>query len=151
MLGIEEAHVLSRSSNPSMRRNHINSCHHHPFPIWLLNICFRCRHSLYDYWIYASGADTSVPSYSRPTTIQPIASIASASTTTSYVCNKRGGFMRVNPSTFAHSTHPMNAEDWLCAVERERESCTLPSVKIGRRFCMGPASWGELHNPGGSL
>jgi hypothetical protein len=33
--------------------------------------------------------------------------------------DKRGEFMRGHPPTFAHSADPMDAEDWLRAVERE--------------------------------
>jgi hypothetical protein len=33
--------------------------------------------------------------------------------------DKRDEFMRGHPPSFAHSADPMDAEDWLCAVERE--------------------------------
>jgi hypothetical protein len=33
--------------------------------------------------------------------------------------DKHGEFMRGHPPTFAHSADPMDAEDWLRAVERE--------------------------------
>jgi hypothetical protein len=33
--------------------------------------------------------------------------------------DKRAEFMRGHPPTFAHSSHPMDAEDWLRIVERE--------------------------------
>jgi hypothetical protein len=33
--------------------------------------------------------------------------------------DKRAEFMRGHPLVFAHSADPINAEDWLCTVERE--------------------------------
>jgi hypothetical protein len=33
--------------------------------------------------------------------------------------DKRAEFMRGHPPTFAHSSDPMDAEDWLCTMERE--------------------------------
>jgi hypothetical protein len=33
--------------------------------------------------------------------------------------DKRAEFMRGHPLVFAHSTDPINAEEWLCTVERE--------------------------------
>jgi hypothetical protein len=33
--------------------------------------------------------------------------------------DKHAKFMRGHPPTFAHSSEPMDAEDWLHAVERE--------------------------------
>jgi hypothetical protein len=33
--------------------------------------------------------------------------------------DKRAEFMRGHPPVFAHSSDPMDAEDWLCTVERE--------------------------------
>jgi hypothetical protein len=33
--------------------------------------------------------------------------------------DKRAEFMRGHPSVFAHSTDPMDAEDWLRTLERE--------------------------------
>jgi hypothetical protein len=33
--------------------------------------------------------------------------------------DKRAEFMRGHPPVFAHSVDPMDAEDWLCTVERE--------------------------------
>jgi hypothetical protein len=33
--------------------------------------------------------------------------------------DKRAEFMRGHPPVFAHSADPMDAEDWLCTVERE--------------------------------
>jgi hypothetical protein len=32
---------------------------------------------------------------------------------------KRAEFMRGHPLVFAHSSDPMDAEDWLCTVEQE--------------------------------
>jgi hypothetical protein len=33
--------------------------------------------------------------------------------------DKQAEFMRGHPPVFAHSADPMDAEDWLCTVERE--------------------------------
>jgi hypothetical protein len=49
--------------------------------------------------------------------------------------DKRAEFMRGHPPTFAHSSDPMDAEDWLRTVERE----LIPlSAMTGRKSCMVP-------------
>jgi hypothetical protein len=50
--------------------------------------------------------------------------------------DKRGEFMRGHPPTFAHSADPMDAEDWLHAVERELRTAQCDDRE---RFCMVPA------------
>jgi hypothetical protein len=63
--------------------------------------------------------------------------------------DKRGEFMRGHPPTFAHSADPMDAEDWLHAVEREL--CTAQcdereKVLYGPRQLRGAAqSWWESY------
>jgi hypothetical protein len=49
--------------------------------------------------------------------------------------DKRVEFMRGHLPTFAHSSDPMDAEDWLHTVERELQPL---SVMTGRKFCMVP-------------
>jgi hypothetical protein len=61
--------------------------------------------------------------------------------------DKRVVFMRCHPPVFAHSTDPMDAEDWLCTVERELHiaQCNdLEKVLYGPQQLRGAAqSWWE--------
>jgi uncharacterized membrane protein YccC len=65
--------------------------------------------------------------------------------------DKRGEFMRGHPPTFAHSADPMDAEDWLCAVERELRTAQCDDrekVLYGPRQLRGAAqSWWEPTSP----
>jgi hypothetical protein len=74
--------------------------------------------------------------------------------------DKRGEFMRGHPPTFAHSADPMDAEDWLRAVERELRTAQCDDrekVLYGPRQLRGAAqSWWESYlathaDPGPSL
>jgi hypothetical protein len=49
--------------------------------------------------------------------------------------HKRAEFMRGHPPVFAHSTNPMDTDDWL---RQWSGSCTPPNATIERRFCMVP-------------
>jgi hypothetical protein len=60
--------------------------------------------------------------------------------------DKRAEFMRGHPPVFAHSSDPMDAEDWLCTVEREVHTAQCDDrVKVlyGPRLLRGAAqsSW----------
>jgi hypothetical protein len=63
--------------------------------------------------------------------------------------DKRGEFMRGHPPTFAHSVDPMDAEDRLCAVERELRTVQCDDrekVLYGPRQLRGAAqSWWESY------
>jgi hypothetical protein len=63
--------------------------------------------------------------------------------------DKRGEFMRGQPPTFAHSTDPMDAEDWLRVVERDLRSAQCDDrakVLYGPRQLRGAAqSWWESY------
>jgi hypothetical protein len=63
--------------------------------------------------------------------------------------DKRGEFMRGHPPTFAHSADPMDAEDWLRAVERELRTAQCDDrekVLYGPRQLRGAAqSWWESY------
>jgi len=37
------------------------------------------------------------------------------------VRDKRGQFLKGHPPIFKHSTDPLQADDWLCAIERQLE------------------------------
>jgi hypothetical protein len=62
---------------------------------------------------------------------------------------KRAAFMRGHPSVFAHSVDPMDAEDWLCTVERELHTTQCndrEKVLYGPRQLRGAAqSWWESY------
>ena len=34
-------------------------------------------------------------------------------------CDKRGEFLKGRPLVFSHATDPLEADDWLCAVEKQ--------------------------------
>jgi hypothetical protein len=56
--------------------------------------------------------------------------------------DKRVEFMRGHPPTFAHSSDPMDAEDWLCNVERELHTAQCDDrekVLYGPRLLRGVA------------
>jgi hypothetical protein len=56
--------------------------------------------------------------------------------------DKRAEFMRGHPPTFAHSSHPMDAEDWLRTVERELHTAQCDDrgkVQYGPRLLRGAA------------
>jgi hypothetical protein len=63
--------------------------------------------------------------------------------------DKRGEFMKGHPPTFAHSADPMDAEDWLRAVERELHTAQCDDrekVLYGPRQLRGAAqSWWESY------
>jgi hypothetical protein len=63
--------------------------------------------------------------------------------------DKRAEFMRGHPPIFAHSANPMDAEDWLCTVERELHTAQcndLEKVLYGPRQLRGAAqSWWESY------
>jgi hypothetical protein len=63
--------------------------------------------------------------------------------------DKRAEFMRGHPPTFAHSSDPMDAEDWLRTVERElhTDQCDdREKVMYGPRVLRGAAqSWWESY------
>jgi hypothetical protein len=63
--------------------------------------------------------------------------------------DKRAEFMRGHPLVFAHSTNPMDAEDWLCTVEQEMHTAQCDdSEKVfnGPRLLRGAAqSWWESY------
>jgi hypothetical protein len=63
--------------------------------------------------------------------------------------DKRAEFMRGHPSVFAHSVDPMNAEDWLCTVERELHTAQCndhEKVLYGPRQLRGASqSWWESY------
>jgi hypothetical protein len=63
--------------------------------------------------------------------------------------DKRAEFMRGHPPTFAHSSDPMDAEDWLCTVERELHTAQCDDrekVVYGPRLLRGAAqSWWESY------
>jgi hypothetical protein len=59
--------------------------------------------------------------------------------------DKRAEFMRGHPPTFAHSSYPMDAEDWLRTVERELHTAQCDDrekVLYGPRLLRGAASHG---------
>jgi hypothetical protein len=62
---------------------------------------------------------------------------------------KRPKFMRGHPPTFAHSSDPMDAEDWLCTVEQELHTAQCDDrekVLYGPRLLRGAAqSWWESY------
>ena len=56
--------------------------------------------------------------------------------------DKRAEFMRGHPPTFAHSSDPMDVEDWLCTVERELHTAQCDDrekVLYGPRLLRGAA------------
>jgi hypothetical protein len=61
--------------------------------------------------------------------------------------DKRAEFMRGHPLVFAHSTDPMDAEDWVRTVERELHTAQCndrEKVLYGPRLLSGAAqSWWE--------
>jgi hypothetical protein len=63
--------------------------------------------------------------------------------------DKRAEFMRGHPPTFAHSSDPMDAEDWLCTVEQELHTAQCDDrekVLYGPRLLRGAAqSWWESY------
>jgi hypothetical protein len=63
--------------------------------------------------------------------------------------DKRAEFMRGHPPTFAHSSDPMDAEDWLRTVERELHTAQCDDrekVLYGPRLLRGAAqSWWESY------
>jgi hypothetical protein len=63
--------------------------------------------------------------------------------------DKRAEFMRGHPPTFAHSSDPMDAEDWLRTVERELHIAQCDDrekVLYGPRLLRGAAqSWWESY------
>jgi hypothetical protein len=63
--------------------------------------------------------------------------------------DKRAEFMRGHPPVFAHSTDPMDAEDWLCTMERELHTAQCngrEKVLYGPRQLRGAAqSWWESY------
>jgi hypothetical protein len=63
--------------------------------------------------------------------------------------DKRAEFMRGYPPTFAHSSDPMDAEDWLRTVERELHTAQCDDrekVLYGPRLLRGAAqSWWESY------
>jgi hypothetical protein len=63
--------------------------------------------------------------------------------------DKRVEFMRGHPPVFAHSIDPMDAEDWLCIVERELHTAQCndqEKVLYGPRLLRGAAqSWWESY------
>jgi hypothetical protein len=63
--------------------------------------------------------------------------------------DKRAEFMRGHPPTFAHSSDPMDAEDWLRTVERELHTAQCndrEKVLYGPRLLRGAAkSWWESY------
>jgi hypothetical protein len=63
--------------------------------------------------------------------------------------DKRAEFMRGHPPTFAHSSDPMDAEDWLHTVERELHTAQCDDrekVLYGPRLLRGAAqSWWESY------
>jgi hypothetical protein len=63
--------------------------------------------------------------------------------------DKRAEFMRGHPPTFAHSSDPMDAEDWLRTVERELHTAQCDDrekVLYGPRMLRGAAqSWWESY------
>jgi hypothetical protein len=69
--------------------------------------------------------------------------------------DKRAEFMRGHPPVFAHSADPMDAEDWLRAVEWELHTTQCDdreNVLYGPRLLWGAAqSWLEYHVPAGLM
>jgi hypothetical protein len=63
--------------------------------------------------------------------------------------DKRAEFMRGHPPTFAHSSDPMDSEDWLRTVERELHTAQCDDrekVLYGPRLLRGAAkSWWESY------
>jgi hypothetical protein len=63
--------------------------------------------------------------------------------------DKRAEFMRGHPLVFALSSDPMDAEDWLCTVERELHTAQcddMEKVLYGPRLLRGAAqSWWESY------
>jgi hypothetical protein len=63
--------------------------------------------------------------------------------------DKRAEFMRGHPLVFAHSSDPMDVEDWLCIVERELHTAQCDDrekVLYGPRLLRGVAqSWWESY------
>jgi hypothetical protein len=63
--------------------------------------------------------------------------------------DKRAEFMRGHPPVFAHSADPMDAEDWLCTVERELHTIQCndrEKTLYGPRQLRGAAqSWWESY------
>ena len=64
------------------------------------------------------------------------------------VRDKRGDFLKGHPPVFKHSTDPLQANDWLRAIEG---NLRLHSVMTRRRFCMLLDSYRRLHLIGGTL
>jgi hypothetical protein len=61
--------------------------------------------------------------------------------------DKRVEFMRGHPPVFAYFVDTMNAEDWLCTVERELHTT---QGNDREKVMYGPRLLGEQHSPGGS-
>jgi hypothetical protein len=63
--------------------------------------------------------------------------------------DKRAEFMRGHPPVFAHSSNPMDAEDWLCTMERELHTAQCDDgekVLYGPHLLRGAAqSWWESY------
>jgi hypothetical protein len=63
--------------------------------------------------------------------------------------DRQAEFMRGHPPVFAHSTDPMDVEDWLCTVERELHTAQCndhEKVLYGPRQLRGAAqSWWESY------
>jgi hypothetical protein len=63
--------------------------------------------------------------------------------------DKRAEFMRGHPPVFTHSSDPMDAEDWLCTMERELHTAQCDDrekVLYGPRLLRGAAqSWCESY------
>jgi hypothetical protein len=63
--------------------------------------------------------------------------------------DKRAEFMRGHPPVFAHSSDPMDAEDWLHTMERELHTAQCDDrekVLYGPRMLRGAAqSWWESY------
>jgi hypothetical protein len=62
--------------------------------------------------------------------------------------DKRAEFMRGHPPTFAHSSDPMDAEDWLRTVERELLTAQCDDRE---KVLYGPRLLREQSSHGGSL
>jgi hypothetical protein len=78
-----------------------------------------------------------------------VATTTSASDASEMPRDKRAEFMRGHPPTFAHSSDPMDAEDWLRTVERELHTAQCDDrekVLYGPRLLRGATqSWWESY------
>jgi hypothetical protein len=58
-------------------------------------------------------------------------------------------FMRLNPTIYRSSTHPLDADDWLCDITYELESASVAPanyVTFATYFLKGPAAqWWDSH------